>query len=90
MQLSELRFPSKYLVEVKSFFSTTQFTLLLQQNELKKFSMEKDNKQAQVETFSWQMILDVQVSERAPTEFTIDLLPVLNQNMRLKERDKLI
>ena len=52
--------------------------------------MEKDNKQAQVETFSWQMILDVQVSERAPTEFTIDLLPVLNQNMRLKERDKLI
>ena len=86
MPASELRFPSKYLVEVKSFFTTTQYSLLLQQNELKKFSIEKDNRQAHVETFSWQMLLDVQVSSRAPTEFSIDILPVLNQNMRPKER----
>ena len=45
MPLSELRLPSKYLVETKSFFSTQQFTLLLQHNELKKFTTEKDNKQ---------------------------------------------
>ena len=40
--------------------------------------MEKDNKQESVETYNWQMLLDVQVSQRAPTEFTIDILPVLN------------
>ena len=39
-----LQLPSKYLVEVRSFWSNTQFTLLLQQNELKKFSMERDEK----------------------------------------------
>lgn len=54
-----LRLPTKYLVELRSFWSTTQFTLLLQQNELKKFSMEKDEKQTQVETFSWHILLDV-------------------------------
>ena len=48
--------------------------------------MEKDEKQTQVETFNWQILLDVQVSPRVPTEFTIDILPVMQQNMRLKER----
>lgn len=72
-----LNLPSKYLVEVRSFWSTTQFTLLLQQNELKKFSMEKDEKQTQVETFNWHILLDVQVSPRVPTEFTIDVLPAM-------------
>ena len=82
----ELRIPSKYLVEVKTFFSTTQFILLLQQNELQKFSMEKDNRQSVVESYTWHMLLDVAVSQRSPTEFTIDLLPVHTLNMRQKER----
>ena len=76
--LQQLRFPSKYLVEEKSFFSTTQYILLLQENELQKFSMEKDNKQPVVESYTWQMLLDVQVSQRAPTEFQIDVLPMLS------------
>ena len=90
MPNSLLRFPSKYLVEAKSFFTTTQYILLLQQNELKKFSMEKDNKMVSVETFPWELLLDVQVSQRAPTEFAIDILPPISQNMRHKERVQLM
>ena len=90
MPNSLLRFPSKYLVEAKSFFTTTQYILLLQQNELKKFSMEKDNKMVSVETFPWELLLDVQVSQRALTEFAIDILPPISQNMRHKERVQLM
>jgi len=48
--------------------------------------MEKDNRQSVVESYAWHILLDVAVSQRSPTEFTIDLLLVHNHNIRQKER----
>lgn len=43
-----------------------------------------------MEQYAWNTLLDVQVSPRSPTEFTIDLLHVHNLNMRSKERLQLL
>ena len=85
-----LRIASKYLVEQRTFFSTSQFTLLLQQNELLKLVMEKDNKQASRETFPWQMLLDVHASDRNQMELTLEILPEMSQMMRVKDRMQLV
>ena len=81
-----LRIASKYLVEQRTFFSTSQFTLLLQQNELLKLVMEKDGKQASVEKYPWQMLLDVHASDRNRMELTLEILPEMSQMMRVKDR----
>jgi hypothetical protein len=52
--------------------------------------MEKDGKQASVEKFPWQMLLDVHASDRNRMELTLEILPEMSQMMRVKDRMQLV
>lgn len=82
---ANIRIASTYLVEQAWYFSTSYFTLLLQQNELIKLPIERDGR-GHAEKLPWASIIDAHASERNSREFTLEILNAAD-TQRLRSMD---